>query len=503
MQPNKQLDSVCSLLASSKLGTVKLTKIICTIGPASRDVATLEELIDAGMNVARLNLSHGTHEYHIQTIKNIRLAETNYQKKTGVERPIAIALDTRGREIRTGLLEGGDSVEVLLVKGKKIKLTADKYYETRGNANILFVSYQNITGVVKAGDRIFIDDGLISLKCVNVEDICLICQIENDGLLGSRKGVNLPGVNVDLPPLSQADKLDLEFGVSENVDMIFGSFTPNAAAVVEMRRIMGENGKDIRIISKIENQQGIDHADEIIDASDGIMVERGDLGSEIPIQKVFLAQKCLIARCNRVGKPVICATQMLESMTHKPRPTRAEITDVANAVLDGADCVMLSGETARGEYPTKCVAMMTSICMEAEAVFCQKQLFLDLNNEIKSLSGVEAVAAAAVGTSIEEHASAIILSTDTAHLINIVTKFRPGCPIIAVTDSKMETRRFQIYRAVIPVYYQGSISDVEERTRIKFGIDVAKTQRIICQGDRVVAISRSTSGDSVDTMVVS
>ncbi|CAG0889514.1 unnamed protein product [Cyprideis torosa] len=489
-----QIEYYCQLDVDSPPFAKRLSGIVCTIGPASNKVDTLSTMIGAGMNIARLNFSHGTHEYHAGTIANVREANKLFNERFKRDFLVGIALDTKGPEIRTGLLEGGASAEVELKVGDTIRITTDEAYADKCTGQMLYVDYANITSVVRPGNLIYIDDGLISVRARQVTSNYIDGAVENGGLLGSKKGVNLPGVPVDLPAVSEKDQQDLLFGVKQGVDMVFASFIRDGQGVRDIRKLLNEaGGSKIMIISKIENQQGIHNIDEIIKESDGIMVARGDMGIEIPPQKVFVAQKMIIAKCNREGKPVICATQMLESMVHKPRPTRAEVSDVANAIMDGADCIMLSGETAKGDFPVVCVSTMADIAREAEAVLWNRNVFVEITNMTEEpQDSTHAVSMAAVKASYTCMASAIIVITTSGRSAHLASKYKPRCPIIAVTRFEQTARQCHLWRGVIPCHYQQErvddwIADVDKRVR--HGIEVGKKGGFVNVGDAVVVVT--------------
>nr|WP_216369407.1 pyruvate kinase [Brevibacillus sp. MCWH] len=417
---------------------MRKAKIVCTIGPASESVETLKKLIHAGMNVARLNFSHGSHEEHAARIANIRQAA----RETGKQ--VAILLDTKGPEIRTGTL-AVDAVE--LQEGQTIVLTTE---DVPGTAERISITYADLPRDVKKGDTILIDDGLIGLTVEAVEGHEIICRIKNGGTLKSKKGVNVPGVKINLPGITEKDAQDIEFGIRQGVDFIAASFVRKAADILEIREILERHGVHIDIIAKIENEEGVDNVDEILAVSDGLMVARGDLGVEIPAEEVPLVQKKLIKKCNELGKPVITATQMLDSMQRNPRPTRAEASDVANAIFDGTDAIMLSGETAAGKYPVESVETMNRIALRAEQELNYREILYNQAVQ-KQMTITDAISQAVANAALDLDAAAIITATESGHTARMVSKYRPKAPIVAVTPHAEVVRRLALVNGVYPV----------------------------------------------------
>ncbi|KAF9933298.1 Pyruvate kinase [Linnemannia zychae] len=479
------LEWVSNLSINLEPVAVRKSSIICTIGPNTNKVEMITALRRAGMNIVRMNFSHGTYDYHKSVIENTRQSCNEHPG-----RPVAIALDTKGPEIRTGTMANGK--EVPFTAGHQMIFTTDDSYASACTKDVLYIDYKNITKVMKPGKVIYVDDGVMSFKVLEVRDIDMKVVALNDGKLSSKKGVNLPKTNVDLPALSVKDINDLRFGVEHNVDMVFASFIRSGEDVREIRRVLGEAGKHIKIISKIENHQGIQNFDDILAETDGIMVARGDLGIEIPCSTVFLAQKMMIAKCNIAGKPVICATQMLESMTYNPRPTRAEVSDVANAILDGADCVMLSGETAKGIYPLEAVRTMHETCLLAESAICYPALF----NELRDLTPrptmtTETVASSAVSAAHEQAAGAIIVLTTSGTTARMVSKYRPKCPIICLTRNASTARQVHLHRGCYPFPYfaeRGSDWQEDVDARLRYGMQQGIEAGLLARGDVVVMI---------------
>lgn len=421
------------------------TKIVCTIGLKTCTKEAIGKLVEEGMNVLRLNFSHGNHESHLSVINNLR----EYLRESG--KACSIMLDTKGPEIRTGRLV--DKI-IRLTVGQRIKVTSD--VSLIGNDGLIVLDYQHLCQSVRPGMDILLSDGLIGLTVVEIcSDNLLIAEVKNSAVLGEKKNVHLPGAKVDLPAVSEQDIKDIKFGVEHDVDFIAASFIRRKEDVEQIRELLGEKKNKIMIISKIESEEGIDNFDSILQVSDGIMVARGDLGVELPMEKIFVAQKMMVSKCNAANKPVITATQMLESMITNPRPTRAECTDVANAVLDGTDCVMLSGETASGDYPFEAVRIMAKICRQAEAVEASMdhESFWEALRKAKSahFSVAESVASSAVRTAIDVGADLIITVTETGNTSRLVSKYRPPFPIICATPRLETFHHLNVTRGAYPI----------------------------------------------------
>ncbi|MGF1686353.1 pyruvate kinase PykF [Photobacterium japonica] len=453
---------------------MKKTKIVCTIGPKTESVEMLTKLANAGMNVMRLNFSHGDFAEHGQRINNVREVMANTGKQ------LAILLDTKGPEIRTIKLEGGQDFS--LVAGQEFTFTTDT--SVIGNQDRVAVTYPGFAKDLAKGNIILVDDGLIEMEVIDTTDAEVKCKVLNNGDLGENKGVNLPGVSVKLPALSEKDKADLKFGCEQGVDFVAASFIRKAEDVKEIRALLNANGgESIQIISKIENQEGVDNFDAILEASDGIMVARGDLGVEIPVEEVIFAQKMMIEKCNRARKVVITATQMLDSMIKNPRPTRAEAGDVANAIMDGTDAVMLSGESAKGKYPIEAVTIMAQICQRTDGA-----LKAELGSRLDSarLRITEAVCKGAVDTSEKLNAPLIVVATEAGKSARSIRKYFPTANILAVTTNTKTAAQLALTKGVTPV-----IVDSIDNTDSFYlrGKELALETGLGAKGDIVVMVS--------------
>ncbi len=462
---------------------MKRTKIICTMGPNTDDEEMMRKLAKAGMDIARFNFSHGDHEEQktrMDLLKKVRKE---------LKLPIAILLDTKGPEIRTGILEGGQ--KVYLEEGSQFTLTTE---QIEGNNIRCSQTYKNLPKDVKAGDTILIDDGLIQLTVENVTDTDVVCRVVNGGELGQKKGINVPNVEVKLPAITEQDKNDILFGIEQDIDFIAASFVRNAEAIKEIKELLRANGGErIDVIAKIENAEGVHNIDKIIKAADGVMVARGDLGVEIPAHEVPHIQKMIIRKCNESYKPVITATQMLDSMMRAPRPTRAEVTDVANAIYDGTDAIMLSGETAMGKYPEQAVQMMVKIAECTEPYMTHKR-FLDYRALRGNKNVSSAVGVAAVQTTEKLGADCIVTPTISGQTARLISNFRPKVPIYAVSPNEWARRKMQIYWGVTSVagYEEDSTENI-----ISHAMYIVRRENLVKKGDIVVF----TAGDPATNMV--
>lgn len=468
---------------------MRRTKIVCTMGPNTNSRDLMKKLIETGMDVARFNFSHGDHDE--QKMRMDMLKELRKELKT----PVAILLDTKGPEIRTGVLKDGKKVN--LVTGQTFTLTT---VQETGDENHCSVSYTGLTDDIKEGDTILIDDGLIGLRVEKVNAPEIVCTVVNGGELGEKKGVNVPNVSINLPNLTEKDKGDLLFGIEQDIDFVAASFIRNAEAINEIREFLVANGGEhIDIIAKIENAEGVQNIDSIIDAADGVMVARGDLGVEIPACQVPHVQKIIIEKCNHKYKPVITATQMLDSMIVNPRPTRAEITDVANAIYDGTGAVMLSGETAAGKYPVEALKAMAMIAETTESDTNYESLCHHVGMDSTRLTISAAVSHAACTTASDIGASAIITASKSGETARLLSRFRPDAPIIACVLDETTCRQMNVYRGVTPLLMDYAHSTDE---LISMSVKAAEDAGLIHSGDRVVVTAGVPVGVSGTTNMI-
>lgn len=467
---------------------MRKTKIVCTMGPAVNDINILKSLVENGMNVARLNFSHGEYSEHKKRIDDIKMVRDE------LNAPVAILLDTKGPEIRIKEFKQGS---VKLIDGAEFTLTCK---DVIGDEGIVSVTYENLYKDITKDSRILLDDGLIELKVENILDKDIICKVINGGVLSNRKSINIPGASINLPYLSEKDKNDIIFGIENDVDFIAASFVRTADDVLQVRQILDQNGgEDIQIIAKIENSEGVNNIDAIINVSDGIMVARGDMGVEISFEDLPAIQKLLIEKCYKAGKKVITATQMLDSMIRNPRPTRAETTDVANAIYDGTSAIMLSGETAIGKYPVESVITMSKIAEKTESSINYKKRFHNQDTKQLTKTVTSAISHATCTMAMDLGAAAIITVTNSGVTARMVSSFRPDCTIIATTPIKKVYRQLALSWGVNPV-----LSKKQSNTDDLFDHSIEKSveTELVKNGDLVVITGGHPVGISGTTNII-
>ena len=463
---------------------MRKTKIICTLGPATDKEGVLEKCVELGMNVARFNFSHGSHEEQQRRMDRFREARRKYNK------PVASLLDTKGPEIRLGDFENG---RVSLRQGQTFVLTTE---EILGDETKAYVTYHNLPEDVEVGTRILMDDGLVEMMVTDVDETTVTCRVTGDSELSNHKGVNVPGLHLNMPYLSGKDKSDIIFGINNHVDFIAASFVRTPKDIEDLRSFLHENGGDgINIIAKIENREGVENIDAIIDAADGIMVARGDMGVELPEEEVPILQKMIIGKVYEAGKQVITATQMLDSMMKNPRPTRAEVADVANAIYDGTSAIMLSGETAAGQFPVESLATMVKIAERTEAAIDYEKSFYDRERH-ENPDVTDAVCHATCTTAYDLNASAIAAVTKSGRTARMISRYRPACPILGGTTSLRVWRQLSLSWGVTPVL-------LEEKTDVfelfAHAVEQGKEAGLLQEDDLVVITSGVPIGKSGTT----
>ena len=464
---------------------MRKTKIIATLGPVSNSPEMVKKLIETGMNAVRINFSHGSHESHGETINTVK----KVREELGM--PIPLILDTKGPEIRTKVLK---EEPVKLEKGNKFILTTD---DIEGDATKVSVTYEDFAKDLSVGATVLIDDGLIELKVLEINGNDVVCEIINSGMLGSRKGINLPNVSIKLPALTEKDIDDIKFGVKMGFDYIAASFIRSASDVLSIRKVLEENGgSDIKIISKIENREGVDNIDSILEVTDGIMVARGDLGVEIPFEEVPIIQKQLIDKCKAKGKLVVTATQMLESMITNPRPTRAEASDVANAIFDGTDAIMLSGETAKGSFPVEAVNAMVRIATKIESSIDYVEKFYN-NATAKTTNITDAISYATCTTANDLNAPCIVAVTKSGLTVREVSKYRPEAIILGLTPDERVQRQLNLTWGCYPSLV--NIDNISSGDLFQNTANIANEKGFAKKGDVIVTVGGTPLGQTGST----
>ncbi|KAF5293195.1 hypothetical protein FQA39_LY13663 [Lamprigera yunnana] len=488
-----------NLDVASKASIWRLTGLICTYGPSINSEAMLEDMMDLGMTMIRLKMCHLTQEECEEAIKLIRKANDNYSKKIGCVYPLPIAIDIKGSEIRTGSLRDTNQREITMSQGNLVSIIPDPAYKDHVTEDMVYVDYEDIINVVESGDSIYLNNGSIRLCAIEIIDNIIKCIVNSSGSLISRANVYMPEVPIDFPEITERDLEDIKFAIDFGVDVLFIPGMRSKYPIMKLKEIIGTEGKSIQIIPKIDSYQALNKINEIIEVSDGIVINRAALSIDMPIEKVFLAQKSITAKCNLAGKPVICSSQILNSMICKcSRPTKSEACDIANAVIDGIDCFLLSQETSIGYDPLEALITLSNICKESEGAIYQRQLLEDLSgSSIPPLEPIYALAMSAVQASVKCKAAAIVMTTTSGRSAKIVARYRPRCPIIAVTRLEFVARQLHIYRGIQPLVYVTPINpcwykDIENR--MQYGITWGKVTGVIRAGDAIVLLSSSQPG---------
>lgn len=483
-----QLNHLCELESRLEESQRRLVSIIATISRASRNADIIYGMLQKGVNIFRLNFSHESHELHSQTIDLVQSGLQRLKTETGQTVSVAFAVDTRGPQIRTGLLEGGN--DITLRNGETIRLSINKDLYDKGGKEAVYVDYPNIINVAKPEDRIFVDDGKIFMTILEVGVDGLVCEVIQGGVLGNNCNVILPEVEIDLPTVSEKDMDDLQFSVRSNVDIVFASGLRGKKNLKELRQVLGDKGKRIKIIAKIDSKIALSRYQELMESADGLLLSRADLGTQIPMEKLFITQKSVTGHCNKAGKPVIIASNILESMRSHPFPTRAECFDLANAVIDGADCIMLSSEVAIGRYPMETIDTCDTLCREAEKVLWYRNLFDDLVHETRGeLDASHSIAITAVETAGRTKAKLIIVLTTSGRSAALLSKYRPVCPVLAVTRCETAARWVNLHRGILPLLYPNPCAENDINARVSFALTCARKSGLIADGDPIVIVS--------------